>query len=247
MEEKYYFNEELFLKLHLVLECSVRELGRRIGWSDNTWHKWRRNKDLPLTVLMDVCNKLYIPAGHFILASDEKPTILMGERHYVQQADFKKVKFLNHEFGDEVTIVQGRVVIDFCKLVGISPNTFYRNFRNSDTISINLGVKSFLGMCNKTCTYPMDFLLSSGVEVPVLNGFKRKGNTSSETLKKRAIDILSQNARLARELDAEKEKVKELEEEVKRLKDALFQKHKEHVALMDEFEGAAMRVAENDV
>ena len=240
----YYFNQELFKRLNVALEMTVKGLSQKVGVPESTWRTWRRGKDVPLATLMKVCNALHIPAGHFICAGDEKD-VLVGQRHYVKNdGSFREVVFLNQALGEEVTTVQGRQVMDLCQLVGISAATFYDNFRNRDYVSNSYGTQAILNICNKTKTYPMDFLLSDGVDVPVLEGYQRKAVPDAEALAKRNIDILSHNARLSRELDKEKEKVRELKGEVERLKKALRLKRTENARLEEELDSRAMRAAE---
>lgn len=243
----YEFNENLFRKLGVALDMTVRAMTREMGVSENTWRGWRRGGDLPLSALLKICNALCIPVGHFICAGEEK-VLVCSRAHYVMDAKkFRKAKFLNKEFGEEVTVMQGRQVMEFCALAGMSATTFYKNFRNVEEVGSCLGVKTFLRICNKTMTYPMDFLISEGVDVPVLKGYSRRGEKGADVLARRNIDVLSHNARLVRELDREKAKVKELTAEVERLKAALGAKRMETVMLEEELDGRRMRAAEGEL
>ncbi|MDE5738978.1 MAG: hypothetical protein K2H92_01515 [Bacteroidaceae bacterium] len=121
-----------------------------------------------------------------------------------------------------MTAMQERLVWEFCELAGIGSSTFYKNFRNMDTVSKSLGISCWLNMCNKTKTYPMDFLLCDcGPKVPVLNGFSRRSEGTLELLTKRNIDILSHNTRLAKELNKKNELIKDLRDELRKLRKEL--------------------------
>lgn len=221
--EAYYFNDELFKKLSIAIETTTKTIAAEIGTSDNTIRIWRRSKDVPLDAIISICNSLRIPIGHFICTKKEETNLMLGRRHYVlKEEEFKEIHFLNKEFGEEVTAMQERLVMEFCELAGIGPSTFYKNFRNVDTVSKSLGISCWLNMCNKTKTYPMDFLLCDcGPKVPVLNGFRRRSEGTLELLTKRNTDILSHNTRLAREMNLKNNLIKELREEIKRLKKEL--------------------------
>lgn len=219
--EGYYFNNELFTKLYVAMEMSMADILQGTGIPVGTWRNYKRSADVPLMALVKICNANRIPIEHFICWEEPKP-VMIGKRHYVMANGFKEIAFLNQEFGDEVTVAQGRNVADACKDFGLSSLTFYRNFRNTDCIGSSFGVGAWLLMCNKTKTYPMDFLTSNGMDVPVLRGYHRRQVVDAGVLAQRNKDMKARNERLSQELRTEKEKVKELEAEVERLKSALY-------------------------
>lgn len=226
MEHKgYFFNDELFNKLNLAMEKSFKEILEGTGIPYGTWRHYLQAHDIPVVALIEICNANSIPIAHFICTGREKD-VLLGQRHYVK-AVYDDAVFLNREFGYEVTMLQDRSVKDLCDLVGVSTYTFYRNFRYQNTIGSTFSIKSLLSICNKTKTYPMDFLICKNMEVPVLDGYSRKHEVNAKMLVSGNRGSISQNARLKRDLQAEKEKVKELEAEVERLKRALYARRNE--------------------
>lgn len=241
----YYFNESLFCSLPTLLEMSAHSVAQAIGVTDTTLRRWRRSGDLPIVNLLNLCNTLKIQIGHFI-CTQESTKVHVGRRHYIERSDsFTRIRFLNKEFGEEVTTIQGRQVLDFCSLVGISATTFYGNFRNCNTIGPNITIQKWLRMCNKTKTYPLDFFTSNSVDVPVLDGYMGRKEGSLQALSARNIDVMSYNARLVRELDKERATVAELKQEVERLRQALGRKSRELAAALGELDEQGMKVAED--
>lgn len=224
----YFFNDELLQNLHKALETTIRGMTAQMGIHENTWRGWLKAKDVPLPSFIRLCNALCIPAGHFICAG-EKKDVLIGKRHYVEkESKFHTIRFLNRDFGNMVTAVQGRKVVEFCGLVGISPNSFYRCFRYKFfETSCGIGIRTFLNMCNKCKVYPMDFILSMDVKVPVLNGYARREDLNMEQMTLRNMEMMAYNTRLSNELEKERDKVARLEEEVARLRKALGIKESE--------------------
>lgn len=242
--ERYTFNEELFKKFHVCLEMPTQDFLRGTGIPNTTWRNWRRTKDIPLNALMKVCNALRMPIGHFI-RTNEDDGVMIGMKHYIkEEGNFKEAVFLNSEFGFEVTTLQERSVTDFCEFVGISTFYFYRNLRHQDRVGDGFGIRQFLHICNKTKTYPMDFLISSGVTVPVLPGYTRKHEANVQMMTSKNRGTMSQYASMKKSLQAEREKVKALEKEVERLKSALLEKRQEIVVLQGELDDKRMMAAE---
>lgn len=243
--EKYHFHFWLLKSLHHVCEISTKVLAAQTGVPETTWRYWRRSGDLPLLSLVNVCNSMRIPIGHFIYGGEKEPQIMLGAKNYVQkEGDFVAVRFLNREFGDEVT--RKMTVRDVCKLVGMSPATFYRNFRSEKPVTKSLSFGQWLEACNKTKIYPMDFFVSEGVDVPVLKWFERRTEEGdSDMLAKRNAEMNATNARLLKMLQAEREKVSALKKEVAQLKKEVGLKRHEIVRLEGELDGQVMRAAES--
>lgn len=223
----YFFNEELFRKLHTALEMPIARILEGTGIPVTTWRNWRRTQDIPLVALLKVCNARQMPIAHFI-CTGKTGDILVGARHYVKKpGEYTDAVFMNREFGFEITTMQGRSVQALCELIGMSTFTFYKNFRNEEETGDAFGIKAFLGICNKTKTYPMDFLICKNINVPVLKGYTRQHEVNAQmwTVKNRG--TMAQYSKMKKELHLEREKVKKLEAEVERLKRALYARRNE--------------------
>lgn len=223
----YFFNEELFRKLHTALEMPIAKVLDGTGIPETTWRTWRRTQDMPLAALIKLCNVRRLPIAHFICAGSQD-TILVGARHYLKKSgEYANAVFLNSDFGFEITTMQDRNVTELCKLAGMSTFTFYRYFRNEEGHGDSFGFKAFLSICNKTKTYPMDFLICNEVNVPILKGYTRRHEVNTQMLTVKSRGTMAQYAKMKTELRQEREKVKKLEAEVERLKRALYSRQSE--------------------
>ena len=251
-EERYFFNVDLFKNLRTALGISVVDISKATGLKKSTFQTWMQQGDMPMDKFLVLCNTLRIPVGHFVCAGKKKQVIVAGN-YQVREKDWHDVKFLNLEWGDEVTVFGGRNLKDVCELCGISKVSFYRYFRKSaKAVTLNLTISQWLNMCNRLRIYPMDFLGPSDVDVPVLDGFtRRKGGMEGN--QEHYSTIMAVKERMGRTIEQMKEEKKEMRialmearREVERLKKEVAAKRQRICELEEELDGNLMKAAESD-
>lgn len=224
-EKRYAFNAELFMNLPKVLGTSIPAMAEAIGITKSKFNYWRRNKDVPVVWLMKICDEYLIPIGHFI-SVEGSPAELMRRKDYMQtDGKYIPAGFLANAFGDEVTTMSGNTINYVCEVFGIGQPTFYNNFRKKNAPTEFLTMSEWVMYCNAMKVYPMDYLISTSVKVPLLAGYARRqidGKSKMQLLEQRCRELSSQNSKVTSQLQNQRERIKELEDEVERLKRLLY-------------------------
>lgn len=252
-ENKYFFNADLLRNLRTALGISIVDISKATGLKKSTFQTWMQQGDMPMDKFLVLCNTLRIPVGHFVCAGEKKQVIVAGN-YQVRERNYHEAKFLNLEWGDEVTVFGGRNLKDTCKLCGISKVSFYRYFRKSaKAVTLNLTISQWLNMCNRLMIYPMDFLCPSGVDVPVLEGFNRRKGGVNPSKDEHYSTIMAVKERMERAMSqmeednrVMREALRECRKELAELKKELSAKRMRIVELEEELDGRRMRAAEGN-
>lgn len=250
-EDRYFFNSDLLRNLRTALGISIVDISRTTGLKKSTLQSWMGQNDMPMDKFIHLCNTLRVPVGHFVCAGVQKQVIVAGN-YQQREKDYCEAKFLNLEWGDEVTVFSGRSLKDACTLCGISKVSFYRYFRKSAKAeTLNLTISQWLNMCNRMKVYPMDFLCPSGVDVPVLEGFDRRKGGANPNKDEHYSTIMAVKERMERamaqmeeENKAMRETLRECRKEMAELKRELSAKRMKIVELEEELDGRRMKAAE---
>ncbi len=249
-ENRYFFNEELLKNIRHALNISIVDIISMTGLKKRAFQNWVAQGDMPMDAFIVLCNKLQLPVGHFVCAGSIKKVVI-GGKYRLLEKEYQEVQFKNLEWGDEVTLFSDHKIDDVCRLCGISRVSFYRYFRRTEKkTTLNLTISQWIGMCNRLKVYPMDFLCPAGVDVPVLDGFRRKqgGDTLGNYSALRAVKARMEKA--AEQLEKENRELRRELREARRdaayLKKELSAKRMRIVALEEELDGKRMRVAEDD-
>ena len=106
-KERYFFNSDLLRNLRTALGISIVEISRTTGLKKSTLQSWMVQNDMPMDKFIHLCNTLRVPVGHFVCAGVQKQVIVSGN-YRQKEKDYCEAKFLNLEWGDEVTVFSGR-------------------------------------------------------------------------------------------------------------------------------------------
>lgn len=240
-ENRYFFNEELLKNIRHALGISITDIISMTGLKKRTFQHWMAQGDMPMDAFIVFCNKLQLPVGHFVGAG-AMSKVVIGGKYRQEEKDYQEVRFLNLEWGDEVTLFSDHKINDVCILCGISKVSFYRYFRQTEKkTTLNLTISQWISMCNRLKVYPMDFLCPAGVDVPVLDGFRRKqgGNTLLNYSALRAVKARMEKAveQMEKENKELRRELREARRDVAYLKKELLAKQMRIVALEEELDG----------
>lgn len=130
-----------------------------MGLNKSTWDKWNQSKDLPVSVLVGICNHFGIAMGNFIVSSDKVGTQLPEDFASCEEVQ----RFMPDLMGTYAMMCLGLGVREISKILGISIGKFYNQYKNATSKS-TLRVREFIDHCNRLKVSPASFVVHSDIE-----------------------------------------------------------------------------------
>lgn len=195
----YVFNYDLFSSLPAVCHLPATTLSRMTGVPYPSWRWYIKKKKLPLMTLVKICNTLRFPIAYFIIPENNEKIIVGQYQDYtVSEKDYQPVEFRHLEMGYALTSASIRTVEQASQAIGVSPQTFRRNFRSPEPPA-GLFIDDYLRFCNLAKIYPGEYLVDFNHKIGLIEGFHRGQMTTLQRLEsqlQQIADLSKENSRL---------------------------------------------------
>lgn len=204
---KYFFNKRLMRMLPELLNIPRMKFYDIIDYAQSTWRRWN---DLGVDIMMpdfiNVCNRLHIPASHFI-AEEGDVEIYNTEEYYVQDENaFIPSSFtgvpMRELFGTKSPI--GVLRTELYEEMSISQPTFER----WASLKSSITVADFVKMCNLYDIDPNLMLVCPNRPVPYTPGREKNLFRLQRTVRNQN-KLLEKQARTIKEQDETIDKLRQ--------------------------------------
>ncbi len=151
---KWTFNKALLDSLPMMTETAKDKFFKQFGMCNPSAQY--RDGNIPLVMLIDICNLLHISARHFFLRgeSGEHPAMSLDD---YRSADYRQVSFKPEDFRYLIGKgnLTGMSMGEMLERIGFSKDRFY-SYR--DGKADNLRVDDMTGLCNALNVSPFCFI-----------------------------------------------------------------------------------------
>lgn len=147
---------------------------RKLGINKSSWGKWRRCADIPVWVLVTICNYFNLTVGNFIKSSEDA----IPDRDDDYDVCEEKQRFMPSLLGTYTNVVLRMGVREVCQILGMSVGKFYTHYRGDAPTPI-LKVREFVEHCNRLKVCPGAFITNADIEN--VSGYASMDFTSPES------------------------------------------------------------------
>ena len=226
---KWSYNVELFFSLPDILQFTFSKIAKLAGINNQQLNRYKKkNIQMSLDVLIDMCNALNIPIRYFIVENDV--AIIPGRGEAVVPAAKWKPIIYDREaadrfFGEGLGRIYWK---DVGELMGLAPS----NAKNRLKGDSRFPVDEFLAICTKLQISPYNFIIDEN-----LPSDKNDESSPKHTNEKSSVTKLSKNVEtMNRRLSALEQKFDNLLKAYKRLASLYSQNEPEMLSAADEDE-----------